>query len=103
MEVTATSRRLHVATSTRDLHPSILKYRWLINQGIGRCTNEGTEFQSRLTSTSMKYPGFVVFLIVRYCFGYEDDVFNTRHFHLFFHYVLDLFLGLRRTLSYVMD
>ena len=36
-------------------------------------------------------------------FGYEDDVFNTRHFHLFFHYVLDLFLGLRRTLSYVMD
>ena len=35
MEVTATSRRLHVATSTRDLHPSILKYGWLINQGIG--------------------------------------------------------------------
>ena len=31
MEVTATSRRLHVATSTRDLHPSILKYGWLRN------------------------------------------------------------------------
>ena len=70
MEVTATSRRGNVATSARDLHPSILKYGWLRNRGIERRTNKGTEFQSILTSTSRKYSGFVVFLIVRYCFGY---------------------------------
>ena len=27
-------------------------------------------------------------------FGYENYVFNTKHFLLFLHYVLDLFLGL---------
>ena len=92
MEVTATSRRLHVATwqrrdvstsrrgnvatSARDLHPSILKYGGLRNQGIGGGgggggrTKDGTEFQSRLTQTSRKCPGFVPFLIVRYYFGY---------------------------------
>ena len=40
MEVTATSRRLHVATSARDLHPSILKYGWLRNQGPGEAYEE---------------------------------------------------------------
>ena len=69
MEVTATSRRLHVATSARDLHPSILKYGWLRNRGMGRRTRKGTEFQSRSTETSTKCPGFGPFLIVRYYFG----------------------------------
>ena len=51
-EVTATSRRLHVATlQRRDVSsrsaPYHLKYEWFRNQGIGRCTNKGTEFQSR--------------------------------------------------------
>ena len=43
--------------------PHHLKYEWLINQGIGRRTNEGTEFQSRVTQTSKKCSGFVLFLI----------------------------------------
>ena len=62
------SRRLNVATlQRRDVSsrsaPHHLKYEWLINQGIGRRTNEGTEFQSRVTQTSKKCPGFVLFLI----------------------------------------
>ena len=67
----STSRRLNVATSQRhDVSsrsaPYHLKYEWIRNQGIGRRTNEGTEFQSRVTQTSTKCPGFVLFLI----FGY---------------------------------
>ena len=64
----ATSRRLNVATlQRRDVSsrsaPHHLKYEWLRNQGIGRRTNGGTEFQSRVTQTSKKCPGFVLFLI----------------------------------------
>ena len=99
----STSRRLHVVTSARDLHPSILKYGRLGNPGIGRRTRKGTVFQSRLTQTSRKCPGFVLFLIVRYYFRHEDDVFDTRHLDLFFHNVLDFFLGLHQTLSHTMD
>ena len=66
-----TSRRLNVATLQRhDVSsrsaPHHLKYEWLRNQGIGRRTNEGTEFQSSVTQTS------------------RNDVFNTKHFVLFF-------------------
>ena len=32
-----------------------------------------------------------------------EDVFDARHFALFFHDVLDLFLGLHQTLSRTMD
>ena len=81
--MTVTSRRPHVATSPchdvgsdvatlqrRDVSsrsaPYHLKYEWLRNRGIGRRTNEGTEFQSRVTQTSRKCPGFVLFLIVGY-------------------------------------
>ena len=80
----STSRRLHVATSPRRdvstlrrLHvvtlqhhdvssrsaPYHLKYEWFRNQGIGRRTNEGMEFQSRVTQTSRKCPGFVLSFI----------------------------------------
>ena len=50
----STSQRLNVATSQRRdvssrFTPYHLKYEWLRNQGIGRRTNEGTEFQSRVT------------------------------------------------------
>ena len=63
-----TSRRLNVTTlQRRDVSsrsaPHHIKYEWLRNQGIGRRTNEGTEFQSRVTQTSKKCPGFVLFLI----------------------------------------
>ena len=72
-----TSRRPHVATLSQQCRsqqvktsrvssrsaPHHLKYEWLRNQGIGRHTNEGTEFQSRVTQTSKKCPRFVLFLI----------------------------------------
>ena len=47
----STSRRLNIATlqrrdvSTRSA-PHHLKHQWFRNRGIGRRTNEGTEFQS---------------------------------------------------------
>ena len=97
------SRRGYVATSTRDLHPSILKYGWLRNRGIRRRTRKSTVFQSILTQNSRKCPGFILFLIVRYYLRHEDDVFDTRHLDLFFHDVLDFFLGLHQTLSHTMD
>ena len=61
-----TSRRHHIATSARKSAPHHLKYEWLRNKGIGRRTNGGTGFQSRVTLTSRKCPGFVslfIFLI----------------------------------------
>ena len=59
----------HVATSPRrDVSsrsaPYHLKYEWFRNQGIGRRMNEGTEFQSMVTQTSRKFPGFVLSFIV---------------------------------------
>ena len=64
----STSRRLNVATSQRrDVSsrsaPHHLKYEWLRNREVRRRTNEGTEFQSRVTQTSKECPGFVLFLI----------------------------------------
>ena len=51
-----------------------------------------------------RVPGIcTAFHFVRYYLGYYDDVFDTRHFVLFFHDVLDIFLGLHRTLSQTMD
>ena len=66
-----TSRRLNVAMLQRHdvssrYAPHHLKYEWLRNQGIGRRTNEGKEFQSRVTKTSRKCPGFVLFFICGY-------------------------------------
>ena len=63
MEVTATSRRLHVATSTRDLNPSILKYGWLRNQGIGRRTKRGTNLQKQSDTDFEGVPGIVLIFI----------------------------------------
>ena len=59
------SRRLNVSTSRRQLEsaPHHLKYEWIRNRGIERRTNKGKEFQSRVTQTSKKCPGFVLFLI----------------------------------------
>ena len=69
-----TSRRLNVATSQRrdvvtsrrqlEICTSSFKVRMAQKSGeIGRRTNEGTEFQSRVTQTSKECPGFVLFLI----------------------------------------
>ena len=80
-EVTATSRRLHVATlQRRDVSsrsaPYHLKYEWFRNQGIGRRTNEGTEFQSRREDGDLEeVPGLRIvshFLwILEECFLYQ--------------------------------
>ena len=72
----AMSRRLNVATmQRRDISsrsaPYQFKYEWIRNGGIGRRTNEGTKFQSRVTQTSRKCPRFVLFLIV-------DIIFDIR-------------------------
>ena len=59
MDVTATSRRGNVATSTRDLHPSILKYGWLRTRGIGRRTKRGTNLQKQSDTDFEGVPGIV--------------------------------------------
>ena len=68
----ATPQRLNVATlQRRDVSsrsaPHHLKYEWLRNQGIGRRTNEGTEFQSRSDTDFEEVP--VICIVSRY-FGY---------------------------------
>ena len=69
---TATSGRLNVAMlQRRDVNsrsaPHHLKYEWLINQGIGRRTKEGKEFQSRSDTDFDEVPGIC---IVSIYFGY---------------------------------
>ena len=71
----ATSQRRDVGSTNTEVNnlkrrdvssrsaPHHLKYEWLRNQGIGRRTNKGTIFQSRVTQTSKKCPRFVLFLI----------------------------------------
>ena len=95
VNIFSTSRRLNVATLQRcDISsrstPHHLKYESLRNQGIGRRTNKGTEFQSRVTQTSTKCLGFVLFLIF---VGYWNDVFNIKHCDFLIQDVLDLYLG----------
>ena len=58
-----TSQRLDVSSRSAPHH---LKYEWLRNHGMGRRTSEGTKFQSRVTQTSRKCPGFVLFFICGY-------------------------------------
>ena len=63
MEVTATSRRGNVATSARVLHPSILKYGWLRNRGIGRRTKRGTNLHKQSDTDFEGVPGIVLLFI----------------------------------------
>ena len=63
----ATSQCRDVATSRRQLEICTLSFKSTNGseiEGIGRRTNEGTEFQSRVTQTSRKCPGFVLSFIV---------------------------------------
>ena len=68
MEVTATSRRGNVATSARVLHPSILKYEWLRNRGIGRRTKRGTNLQKQSDTDFERVPGIVSLFIFFWIF-----------------------------------
>ena len=105
----ATSRRHHVATSRRrDVTSKIcisafnvrtarkLGYREAYEERHGIPEPEDPDFE--------RVPGIcTAFHFVRYYLGYDDDVFEIRYFVLFFHDVLDLFLGLHQTLSQTMD
>ena len=55
----ATSRRHHVATSARKSASHHLMYGRLGNEGIGKRTRGGTDFQSKRIQTSRECPGFV--------------------------------------------
>ena len=58
----------------------------------------------QIDTDSEGVPGIcTAFHIFRYYFGYEGYVFNTRHLDLFFHDVLDFFIGLHQTPSHTMD
>ena len=99
----ATSRRHHVATPSQKSASHHLMYERL---GIGHREAYG----ERHGFPEPEDPDFervlgicTAFHFVRYYLGYYDDVFDTRHFVLFFHDVLDLFLGLHQTLSQTMD
>ena len=55
----ATSRRHHVATSSRKSASQHLMYGRLKNEGIGKRTRRSTEFQSQRIQTSKECPGFI--------------------------------------------
>ena len=62
-----TSQHRDVSTSRRQLEICTLSFKVRMAQKsriIGRRTKEGTEFQSRVTQTSRKCPGFVLSFIV---------------------------------------
>ena len=109
MELTATSRRLHVATSPRrDIRSRICISSF--NVRTARKLGHREAYEQRHIFPEPEDPDFkrvlgicTAFHFVRYYLGYYDDVFETRHFVLFFHDILDLFLGLHQTLSQTMD
>ena len=104
-----TSRRHHVATSPRhDVSSKIcissFNVRTARNLGDREAYEERHGFPEPEDPDFERVPGIcTAFHFVRYYLGYYDDVFDTRHFVLFFHDVLDLFLGLHQTLSQTMD
>ena len=105
----ATSRRHHVATSPRrdvisKICISSFNVRTARKLGHREAYEERHGFPEPEDPDLERVPGIcTAFHFVRYYLGYYDDVFDTRHFVLFFHDVLDLFLGLHQTLSQTMD
>ena len=112
-EVTATSRRLHVATSPRrdvatsqrqlEICTVSFKVRMVQKSGYREAYERRHGIPEQSDTDFEEVPGICTVFHCLDIFGYENDVFTTKHFHRFIHYVLDLFLGLHRTLSYVMD
>ena len=105
----ATSRRHHVATSPRrDVTSKICILAF--NVRTARKLWHREAYEQRHGFPEPEDPDFEIvpgictaFHFVRYYLGYDDDVLDTRHFVLFVHDVLDLFLGLHQTLSQTMD
>ena len=104
-----TSRRHHVATSPRrdvisKICISSFNVRTARKLGHREAYEERHGFPELEDPDMERVPGIcAAFHFVRYYLGYYDDVFDTRHLVLFFHDVLDLFLGLHQTLSQTMD
>ena len=104
-----TSRHHHVAMSPRrDVSSKIcissFNVRTARKLGHREAYEERHGFPEPEDPDFERVPGIcTAFHFVRYYLGYYDDVFDTRHFVLFFHDVLDLFLGLHQTLSQTMD
>ena len=99
-----TSRRRHVATSPRKSASQHLMYERLRNFGYREAYEERHGFPEPEDPDFERVPGIcTAFHFVRYYLGYYDDVFDTIHFVIFLHDVLDLFLGLHQTLSQTMD
>ena len=105
----ATSRRHHVATSPRrdvtsKICISAFNVRTARKFGYREAYEERHGFPEPEDPDFERVPGIcTAFHFVRYYLGYYDDVFDTIHFVLFLHDVLDLFLGLHQTLSQTMD
>ena len=124
-EVTATSRRLHVATSpSHDVgvnkcrsQPVTTSRRQLKNLHLIIKCERAREFRVlknvwpeirnfRTCNTDFKdLLGFLYwfFLIVLIILGSHEDVLHITYFVSFLHDVLNLFLGLHQTLSQTMD
>ena len=109
MQKSTTSPRRDVATSRRH-HVSSKICISSFNVRTARKLGHREAYEERHGFPEQEDPDFKIvpgictaFHFVKYYLGYYDDVFDTRHFVLFFHYVLDLFLGLHQTLSFTMD
>ena len=112
-----TSRRHHVAMSPRrdvatSPHRDVISKICIsaFNVRTARKLGHREAYEQRHGIPEPEDPDFervpgicTAFHFVRYYLGYDDDVFEIRHFVLFFHDVLDLFLGLHQTLSQTMD
>ena len=104
----STSRRHQVATSpSRDVSSKIcissFNVRTARKLGYREAYEERHGFPEQGDTDFERVPGICTAFHFLDISGYYDDVFDTRHFDLFFDDVLDLFLGLHQTMSHTMD
>ena len=99
----ATSRRHHIATSAQKSSPHHLMTNGSEIRASGSVRPEAMNSRAEQHSLRESAWDLYRFSFFGYFFAYYDDVFETRHFVISFHDVLDLFLGLHQTLSQTMD
>ena len=102
--MTVTSRRLHVATSPRcdvatsrrqlEICTLSFKVRMVQKSGQREAYERRHGIPEHSDTNFEEVPGICTVFHCLVIFGYQNGVFNTKHFLLFIHYVLDLFLGL---------
>ena len=103
-----TSRRYHVATSPhRDVSSKIcissFNVRTARKLGHEEAYERRHEFPEQSDTVFEGVSGICTAFHVFDILEYWNNVFCIKRFHLFFHYVLDLFLRLHQTLSFTMD